>query len=191
MPCFDFHEKTSRSIAILVPLRYVRSTFALDDSRTRGLEEEGSLFSVAVDLYRSLPVWWRNWELRELRELREWAFESPGTRRLHRPFARGAMPRATRNLRLTWPHFGRNSRSSGGRVTSEVARSKLVASTFAGRDLTFLCEAGYPSAQPVGATLYPRWKDGVYSVISEESRLSASSQAHLNKVVRLLNERPR
>jgi hypothetical protein len=25
-------------------------------------------------------------------------------------------------------------------------------------------------AQPVDATLYPRWKDGVYSVISEESR---------------------
>ena len=46
-------------------------------------------------------------------------------------------------------------------------------------------------AQPVDATLYPRWKDGVYSVISEESRLSASSQAHLNKVVRQLNERPR
>ena len=36
-------------------------------------------------------------------------------------------------------------------------------------------------AQPVDATLYPRWKDGVYSVISEESRLSVSSQAHLNK----------
>ena len=28
MPCFDFHEKRSRSIATLVPLRYVRSTFA-------------------------------------------------------------------------------------------------------------------------------------------------------------------
>ena len=39
--------------------------------------------------------------------------------------------------------------------------------------------------------LYPRWKDGVYSIISEESRLSVSSQAHLNKVVRQLNERPR
>jgi hypothetical protein len=36
-------------------------------------------------------------------------------------------------------------------------------------------------AQPVDATLYPRWKDGVYSVISEESQLSVSSQAHLNK----------
>jgi hypothetical protein len=36
-------------------------------------------------------------------------------------------------------------------------------------------------AQPVDATLYPRWKDGVYSVISEESRLSVSSQAHLDK----------
>jgi hypothetical protein len=46
-------------------------------------------------------------------------------------------------------------------------------------------------AQPVDATLYPRWKYGVYSVISEESRLSVSSQAHLNKVVRQLNERPR
>ena len=46
-------------------------------------------------------------------------------------------------------------------------------------------------AQPVDATLYPRWKDGVYSVISEESRLSVSSQAHVNGVVRQLNERPR
>jgi len=46
-------------------------------------------------------------------------------------------------------------------------------------------------AQPVDATLYPRWKDEVYSVISEDSRLSASSQAHLNKVARQLNERPR
>jgi hypothetical protein len=46
-------------------------------------------------------------------------------------------------------------------------------------------------AQPVDATLYPGWKDGVYSVISEESRSSVSSQAHLNKVVRRLNERPR
>jgi len=35
--------------------------------------------------------------------------------------------------------------------------------------------------KPVDATLDPRWKDGVYSVISEESRLSVSSQAHLNK----------
>jgi hypothetical protein len=46
--------------------------------------------------------------------------------------------------------------------------------------------ASHPSAfrgraQPVDATLYLRWKDGVYSVISEESRLSVSSQAHLNK----------
>jgi hypothetical protein len=46
-------------------------------------------------------------------------------------------------------------------------------------------------SQPVDATLYPRWKDGVYSVISEDSRLSVSSQAHLNKVARQLNERPR
>jgi hypothetical protein len=46
-------------------------------------------------------------------------------------------------------------------------------------------------AQPVDATLCPRWKDGVYSVISEESRLSVSSKAHLNKVLRRLNERPR
>ena len=46
-------------------------------------------------------------------------------------------------------------------------------------------------AQPVDATLYLRWKDGVYSVISEESRLSVSSQAHLKEVVRQLNERPR
>ena len=36
-------------------------------------------------------------------------------------------------------------------------------------------------AQPVDATLYPRWKDGVYSVIFEESRLSVPSHAHLNK----------
>ena len=41
-------------------------------------------------------------------------------------------------------------------------------------------DIGLP-AQPVDATLYSRWKDGVYSVISEESRLSVSSQAHLNK----------
>jgi IS30 family transposase len=47
------------------------------------------------------------------------------------------------------------------------------------------------SAQPVDATLYPRWKDEVYSVISEDSGLSVSSQAHLNKVVHQLNERPR
>jgi hypothetical protein len=46
-------------------------------------------------------------------------------------------------------------------------------------------------AQPIDATLYPRWKDEVYSAISEESRLSVSSQAHLNKVARQLNERPR
>ena len=46
-------------------------------------------------------------------------------------------------------------------------------------------------AQPVDATLYPRWKDEVYSVISEDGRLSMSLQAHLNKVVRQLNERPR
>jgi IS30 family transposase len=46
-------------------------------------------------------------------------------------------------------------------------------------------------AQPVDATLDPRWKDEVYSVISEESRLSVSSQALLNKAVRQLNERPR
>ena len=46
-------------------------------------------------------------------------------------------------------------------------------------------------AQPVDATLYPRWKDEVYPVISEDSRLSVSSQAHLNKAVRQLNERPR
>src|SRR5271156_1014845 len=45
-------------------------------------------------------------------------------------------------------------------------------------------------AQPVDATLCPRRKDGVYSVISEESRLSVSSKAHLNKAVRRLNERP-
>jgi hypothetical protein len=45
------------------------------------------------------------------------------------------------------------------------------------------------SAQPVNATLYPIWKDEVYSVISEDSRLSVSSQAHLSKVVRQLNER--
>ena len=31
----------------------------------------------------------------------------------------------------------------------------------------------------------------MYSVISEDSRLSESSQAHLNKAVRQLNERPR
>ena len=31
----------------------------------------------------------------------------------------------------------------------------------------------------------------MYSVISKESRLSVSSQAHLNKMVRQLNERPR
>ena len=46
-------------------------------------------------------------------------------------------------------------------------------------------------AQPVDATLYPSRKDGVYSVISAGSRLSESSQAHLNKAVRQLNERPR
>jgi hypothetical protein len=46
-------------------------------------------------------------------------------------------------------------------------------------------------AQPVDATLDPRWKDEVCSVISEESRLSVSSQALLNKAVRQLNERPR
>src|SRR5271168_4327614 len=46
-------------------------------------------------------------------------------------------------------------------------------------------------AQPIDATLYPRWKDGVYSVIYEESGLSVSSQAHLNKVMGQLNERPR
>jgi hypothetical protein len=46
-------------------------------------------------------------------------------------------------------------------------------------------------AQPIDATLYLRWKDGVYSVIYEESGLSVSSQAHLNKVMGQLNERPR
>ena len=35
--------------------------------------------------------------------------------------------------------------------------------------------------EPVNAIFYPRRKDGVYSVIFEESRLSVSSQAHLNK----------
>ena len=39
----------------------------------------------------------------------------------------------------------------------------------------------YPAGSTGRRNTYPRWKDGVYSVISEESRLSVSSQAHLNK----------
>src|SRR5271156_5482407 len=46
-------------------------------------------------------------------------------------------------------------------------------------------------ALPVDATLDVRRKDRVYAVLSEESRLSVYSHAHLNKEVRRLNERRR
>jgi IS30 family transposase len=46
-------------------------------------------------------------------------------------------------------------------------------------------------SQPVDATLDPKWKDEVYSIISEESRLLVSPQALLNQAVCQLNERPR
>jgi hypothetical protein len=81
-------------------------------------------------------------------------------------------------------------------MMGEKARSSAVQMTQLARSGGSLLRSdtsaiGKMPAQPVDATLYPRWKDEVYSVISEDSRLSVSSQAHPNKVVSQLNERPR
>jgi hypothetical protein len=46
-------------------------------------------------------------------------------------------------------------------------------------------------AQPVDATLAPKWKDGVYSVIFRREPIVGVLTSPSKQVVRQLNERPR